>query len=252
MARSAGAPRPTPTSAIATDFRTELLTRLTDPRAVPILMRHAIPVVGVFVFGWSVLETVTALLLDALSTLWMVAGMGAYLAVKDTTKAETTGVRATLRFWTNVVVAFVFIAAILSLFVVVPAFFLLPLVQSAHLDPMAIVTSGWLPRAFAAMLACQLPGLVGRLRDAEAAGIAPEKMGMDKEVGFIAHRTVMLGVLASMLAVFGSYALHALVIVAQVLGAGSEIMRDHYVAHVMGTGRSTPAAQPATRKRRLP
>ncbi len=221
------------------DLRAEFLDRVTDPRAVPILARHAIPAVGVFVFDWSVLETIAVLLLDALSTLWMVAGMGAYLAVRDTTASRKTGFAAAVRFWASVFLTFLVIAGLLSLFVIVPAFFLLPLVQSADLDPMSVVTNGWLPRAFAAMLACQLPGLVGRVRDAEAAGIAPEKMGMDAEVGFIAHRTVMLGALASMLAIFGPYALHALVIVAQVFGAGSEIMRDHYVAHITGKPAAT-------------
>jgi hypothetical protein len=220
-----------------TELRAELLERVTDPRAVPILARHAIPVIGVFVFDWSVLETIAALLLDALSTLWGVAGMGAYLAVKDTTKAPVTGVKGHLRFWASVVLTFVFVGGILSLFVMVPAAFLLPLVEGAHLDPMTLVTSGWLAAAFAAMLVCQLPRIAGRIRDAEAAGIAPEKMGMDTEVGFIAHRTVLLGAVASMLAIFGPYALHVLVIVAQVLGAGTEIMRDHYVAHILGPGR---------------
>jgi hypothetical protein len=195
-------------------------------------------VIGVFVLGWSVLETVAALLLDALSTLWAVAGMGAYLGVRDTTHARETGVSAALRFWASVVLTWAFVGGILSLFVLVPGFFLVPLVQSARLDPMSLVTSGWLPRAFAAMLACQLPGVVGRVRAAEAAGIAPEKMGMDKEVGFIAHRTVLLGVLASMLAIFGPYALHVLVLVAQAFGAGAEIMRDRYVTYVMGMRRA--------------
>jgi hypothetical protein len=103
---------------------------------------------------------------------------------------------------------------------------------------MSVVANGWLLRAFAAMLVCQLPGLVGRVRDAEAAGIAPEKMGMDKDVGFIAHRTVLLGATSSMLAIFGPYALHVLVIVAQALGAGSEIMRDRYLSLVMGPDRA--------------
>ncbi len=39
-------------------LRAELFDRLRDPRAVPILMRNAIPVIGVFVFGWSALEAV--------------------------------------------------------------------------------------------------------------------------------------------------------------------------------------------------
>jgi hypothetical protein len=223
---------PIPTTA---ELRAEFRERVTDPRAVPILARHAIPVIGVFVFHWSVLETIAALLLDALSTLWTVAGMGSYLAVRDTTKSPKPGLRGVLRFWASVVLTSVFVGGLLSLFVIVPGFFLLPLVQSAHLDPMSLVTSGWLPRAFAAMLACQLPAVVGRVRSADAAGIAPEKMGMDKEVGFIAHRTVLLGMLASMLAIFGPYALHVVVLVAQVLGVSSEIMRDRYMTIVMGT-----------------
>ena len=214
-------------------MRAELLDRVTDPRAVPILMRHAIPVIGVFVFGWSVLETIAALLMDALSMLWMVAGMGAYLAVRDTTKSQP-GIVGVVDFWVKVFMTFLLVGGLLSLFVIVPAMFLMPLVQSARLDPMEIVTSGWLPRAFAAMLVCQLPGLVARVRDAEAAGLAPEKMGMDKEVGFVAHRTVLLGAFSSMLAIFGPYALHLLVIVAQIFGAASEIMRDRYLDFVTG------------------
>ena len=217
------------------ELRAELLERVRDPRAVPILARHAIPVVGVFVFHWSVLETIAALFMDALSTLWMVAGMGSYLAVRDTTKSRQTGVTAALGFWGRVLLTFVFVGGLLSLFVVVPAFFLQPLIASAHVDATSLVTSGWLPRVFAGMLACQVPGLVGRVRTADAAGIAPEKMGMDAEVGLIAHRTVMLGVLSSMLAILGPYALYALVVVAQVFGAGAEIMQDRYVAYVTGT-----------------
>jgi hypothetical protein len=231
---ASGAPAHTPRRLSTEELRAEFFARVRDPRAVPILARHAIPVIGVFVFHWSVLETIAALLMDALSTLWSVAGMGAYLAVRDTTKSPKTGVTAALRFWASVVLTFVFVGGILSLFVVVPAMFLLPLVQSAHLDPTSLVTSGWLQCAFAAMLVCQLPGVVKRVRDAEAAGIAPEKMGMDKDVGFIAHRTVLLGVWSSMLAIFGPYALHVLVIVAQAFGAGSEIMRDRYETYVMG------------------
>jgi len=213
-------------------------------------------VIGVFVLRWSVLETIAAILMDALSTLWSVAGMGAYLAVRDTTKSRQTGVAAVLRFWGSVLLTFAFVAGILSLFVVVPASFLLPLVQSAHLDPWSLVTSGWLQCAFAAMLACQLPGVAQRVRDAEAAGIAPEKMGMDKEIGFIAHRTVLLGVFSSMLAILGPYALHALVIVAQVFGAGSEIMRDRYLAYVMesrgGRRTRTRSIQRQPRNARVP
>lgn len=230
-------------------LRAEFFDRVRDPRAVPILMRNAIPVIGVFVFGWSALEAIAALLLDALSSLWMVAGVGAYFAVRDTTKPARTGTRAALRFWGQVALTFGFMGALLSLFVIVPAFFLLPLAESAEIDPRSIVTSGWLPRAFAAMLACQLPGLVARIRDAEASGLAPEKMGMDREIGFITHRTIMLAFFASMLAIFGRYALHALVLVAQVFGAGAEIMRDRYMEAVGATRPRVSSSSPRSRSR---
>jgi hypothetical protein len=233
----------------AAEFRAVLFSRLADPRAIPILMRHAIPVIGVFVFDWSVLETVAALLLDAVSTLWMVGALGSYLAVKELDHGEP-GLMSTLHFWAGVLGTFLVIAGLLTFMVAVPAAFFLPLVQSAGADPMTLVTSGWLPRAFAAMLAFQLPGLAGRIRAAQASGVAPEKMGMDTEVGFVVHRTALLSGMSSMLALFGPYALHVLVIAAQVLGAVSEIMRDHYVGMLMGGSRPSQSASTMAPRRR--
>jgi len=235
---------------IVTDLRATFLERVADPRAIPILLRHAIPVIGVFVFHWSTLETIAALFLDALSTLWLVGAMGAYFAAKELDQGHP-GLYGILQFWAGMFGAFLVIAAILSIAVVVPAMFVLPLVQRAEVDPMTLLTSGWLPRAFGLMVACQIPGLVQRVRALEAAGTAPEKMGMDTETSFVMHRTVMLAIMASMLAIFGRYALHVLVIVAQVFGATTEIMRPEYLRYVMASPR--PAARgltPKERKRR--
>jgi hypothetical protein len=215
-----------------TDLRATLLERLADPRSVPILMRHAIPVIGVFLFDWSVLETIAALFLDALSTLWLLGAMGAYFAAKDFDYG-IPGIGAALQFWAGVAGAWLVIAGILTFAIAVPAMFLLPLVDAADVDPMTLFTSGWLPRAFALMVACQIPGFVQRIREFQAAGTPPEKMGMDAETGFILHRAVMLAAMASMLAAFGRYALPILVILAQALGAVSEIMRDRLVGYLM-------------------
>ena len=233
------------------DLRAEFLDRLTDPRAVPILARHAIPVIGVFVFDWSVLEVLAALLLDAVSTLWMVGAVGSYFAVKQFHHDTEDPLRNALHFWAGVIGTFLVVAGLLSLFVVVPASFLLPLAQGADLDPMELVTSGWLLRAFGLMLACQLPGLVQRVRSLQASGVDPEKMGMDAEVGFVVHRVIVLAMLSSFLAVFGPYALHVLVIVAQAFGAATEIMRDRYVAHLLaGSKPSRPLARVESAARR--
>ena len=186
-----------------THLQEELLTRLRDPRAIPILARHAIPVVGVFVLGWSVLETVAALFLDALSTLWLVGAAGSYFAARQLDYGET-GVVATLQFWAGVLGTFVVVAGVLTFAVAVPAFFLLPLVQSAHVDPWTLVTSGWLPRAFGGMVLCQIPGVVTRVRAATASQVAPENMGMDAEVGFVLHRIVMVASFTWLFMVFGA------------------------------------------------
>jgi hypothetical protein len=236
-----------------TDFRTELATRLRDPRAIPILARHAIPIVGVFVLGWSVLETVASLFLDALSTLWLVGATGCWFAAKQYDYGET-GIIATLQFWAGVLGSFVVVAGLLTFAVAVPTMFLLPLVQNADVDPWTLLTTGWLPRAFGGMVLCQVPSFVARIRAAEAEKIAPEKMGMDAEVGFVLHRIVVIASFTWLLTIFGSYALYVLVLGAQAFGAVTEIMRDRYVASLMlraSSSRADPAgSRPRKRRRR--
>lgn len=235
------------------NVRAEFFDRLTDPRAVPILMRHAIPVLGVFVFDWSVLEVVAALLLDAVSTLWVLGAVGAYFAAKEVAPSNDTSVLAYLEFWAAVFGMFLVLAGLLTFMVGVPASFLLPVVLRADLDPMTLVTSGWLPRAFGAMLACQLPGFAQRVRAAQAAGPGEARRTIQGEVGFVVHRVMMLASLSSLLYLFGRYGLHLLVIVAQVLGAGTELMRDHYIGHLMARerpGGASPAAATQRYRRR--
>jgi hypothetical protein len=233
-----------------------LLARLRDPRAIPILLRHAIPVIGVFVLGWSVLETLGALFLDALSTLWLIAAMASYFAAKQFDYGET-GVTHAFEFWAGVFGIFLFGAGLMTFTIGVLAFMLLPLVQLADVDPQTLLTSGWLPRAFGMMVVCQIPSFVQRVRWLEAQEIPPEKMGMDAETGFALHRTAVLAAIGSMLAIFGPYALHALVLAGQALGAGSEIMRDKYVGYLMASrapagpsSHSEPTSAGAKRRRR--
>lgn len=228
------------------DDRATFFDRLRDPRAIPILARHTIPVIGVFVFEWSVLETVASLFLDALSTLWLVAAMASYFAAKQFEYGET-GLMDALHFWAGVFGIFVFGAGVLTFAVGIPVFMLLPLVESAHVDPRTLLTTGWLPRAFGFMVLCQIPSFVQRVRTLEATALAPEKMGMDAETGFVLHRTVMLAAMGSMLAILGPYALPVLVILAQAVGAGSEIMRDRYIGYLMAARAPAPIGSPGAR-----
>lgn len=234
------------------DFRATLLERLRDPRAIPILARHSIPVAGVFVFGWSALETIAALVLDALSTLWLVGAVGSYFAARELDTGEG-GLLNALHFWAAVLGVFLVIAAILTFAAAIPAAFFLPLAEGAEIDPWTLLSSGWLARAFALMVACQIPTFVQRVRSLAASGLAPEKMGMDAEVGFVLHRIAVLAGISGALAIFGRYALHLLVLVAQVFGAVSEIMRDRYIASLMPTPkamRSTITTKRRRKKRR--
>lgn len=228
---------------LPTSDRDLFFARLKDPRAVPILARNAIPVIGVFVFGWSVMETLAALFLDALSTLWVVGAVASYFGAKQFDYGET-GVLDALHFWAGVLGIFLFAAAILTFALAVPMAMLLPLAMRADVDPWTLVASGWLPRAFGLMVACQIPSFAQRIRAAQASGLPPEKLGLEGEIGFLLHRSVILTAIGSSLAVFGAYALHLLVIVAQAVSAVSEIMRDRYVGYLM-TSLHAPAA-PAT------
>lgn len=79
-----------------------------------------------------------------------------------------------------------------------------------------------------------------RIRHLEASGVAPEKIGMDAETGFVLHRIVMVTAMGSLLALFGSYALHLTVLLAQALGAVTEIMRDHSVGRLMAHRQPVP------------
>lgn len=235
-----------------TSDRGLFLQRLTDPRAVPILARNAIPVIGVFVFGWSVLEAIAALFLDALSSLWVAGAVASYFAAKQFDYGET-GIMDALHFWAGVLGIFLFMAAILTFALAVPTSMLLPVVLGADVDPWTLVTSGWLPRAFGLMVACQIPGFAQRVRAAQASGLPPEKLGLDGEVGFLLHRSVVLTAVGSSFAVFGAYGLHLLVIVAQTLSAVSEIMRDRYIGYLTAA-RHAPAESgtaPATETARL-
>lgn len=213
--------------------------RLTDPRAVPILARNAIPVIGVFVFGWSVLETLAALFLDALSTLWVVGAVAAYFGAKQFDYGER-GVLDQLHFWAGVLGIFLVAAAVLTFALAIPVLMLLPLGFHTDVDPWTLVASGWLPRAFGLMVACQIPSFAERIRVAQASGLPPAKLGLEGEIGFLLHRTVVLTTIGSVLVVFGAYALHLLVILAQTIGAVSEIMRDRYVGYLM-TSLHSPA-----------
>ena len=215
----------------ATIDRDLFLRRLTDPRAVPILARHAIPVIGVLVFDWSVLEALAALFLDALSTLWGMGAVAAYFGAKQLDYGET-GLLDQLHFWAGVIGIFFVAAAILTFAMAVPVGMLLPLGLHADVDLRELVASGWLLRAFGLMVACQLPRVAARVRSAQASGLTPERLGLDGEIGFLLHRTVVLTALGGMLVVFGPYALHLLVVVAQGLGAVTEIMRDKYVSAI--------------------
>lgn len=236
------------------DLGAELRSRLADPRALPILLRHAIPVIGVLVFDWSPLEVVAVLVLDAVSTLWLVGATASYVAAK-TLDTDQPGLLGRLHFWGGVLGLFLVVAALLTFMVAVPAAFLLPLAGMADLDPWALVADGWAPRVFAAMVVFQLPSFARRVHALAASGVQPEKMGLDAEVGFVVHRIVILAAISTTLLLFGPYALHVLVIVAQAFGAVTEIMRDRYVGMLMrsharsGTGGVRSRGQRKRRRR---
>ncbi|MEO6027105.1 MAG: hypothetical protein ABIR79_09600 [Candidatus Binatia bacterium] len=73
---------------------------------------------------------------------------------------------------------------------------------------------------------------------------------MDAETGFVLHQIVMLIAMRSMLALFGRYAWHLTVLLAQALEAGTEIMRDHYAGMLMANRQPAPIPSRSTPKLR--
>jgi hypothetical protein len=223
-----------------------------DPVAWATVVRHLVPIAGVLFAGWSALEALAALFLDALSVLMCLAAVASTFAVGVFTHDDQDLVDR-LNVLAGGVVIFLVVSGLLAFALAVPGFMLWSSALRASGDELWEMARGAsLQATFASMLAFQVPrywSLVTRF-DAESA-----RRIVEPEVGFVLLRMVLVGgagVLVGALPAEASV-LGALV-AAQAVLAVTEILSDRYLAALARDGerprRAGAARRPRARRRR--
>jgi hypothetical protein len=215
-------------------MRDVLLERVTgDPTAWATILRHLVPIVGVVLFGWSALESLVALFLDAWSVLLCLAAVAATWTMRNFVHDDMD-----LADWANLLTGgaclFAVIGGLLGFAVAVPASMLLVAVARDEARSLwEMLRSPSLLSSFATMLAFQVPrwwSVATRFGEARARRV------VELEVGFVLVRTVWIGMAGIAFAVLpgGAAALGALV-AAQTVLAVTEILSDR-VLHGLAAG----------------
>jgi hypothetical protein len=216
-----------------------------DPTAWATLLRHAVPVVFVFVAGWSALETLVSLLLDAASVLLCLAAVASTIAVRSLAHDEQD-LRDRLDLVAGGVVVFAVIAFLLLFALAVPAAAVwVAALRGNEPDLLRIARDPSLHASFAGMLAFQVPRYLELVRTLDAGSarrvVAPE-------VGFVLARFVLVGGAAGLLALLpAGAALVGTLIVVQGVLAATEILADEHLAWL---SRDEPGQRPAPERRR--
>lgn len=227
-------------------MRDGVLERLTgDPTAWATIVRHLVPIAGVLLAGWSALETLVALFLDAWSVLLGLAGVAAAATMRGFVH-ERMDVLDRVNVVAGAACLFVVLGALLGFAVLVPATMLLGVVaRDGAADLWTLARTPGLYASFASMLACQVPRawtLVSELDDAEARRI------VEPQVGFVLVRVILVGAAGLVLGVLPSGAsLVAGLIVAQIVLATTEIWSDR-LRHALAA-RASARSQSRTRAR---
>lgn len=222
-----------------------LLERLTgDPTAGATILRHLVPIVAVVLFGWSALESLVALFLDAWSVLLCLSAVAATWMMRNFVHEDVD-----IADWANLVTGgvclFAVVGALLGFAIAVPASMLLATVagdEAASLREM--LRSRSLLSSFATMLAFQVPrwwALSVHAAERDARRV------VELEVGFVLVRTVWIGMAGVAFAILpaGASVLGAL-IAAQTVLALTEIFSDRILLGLAASDRAgDTAADPA-------
>jgi len=232
-----------------------LLERVTgDPTAWATILRHLVPIVGVLLFGWSALQSLVALFLDAWSVLLCLAAVAATWSMRGFVHDDMD-----LADWANLLTGgaalFAVIGGLLGFAIAVPATMLLGAVAHDETETLwQMLRSPSLLSSLATMLAFQVPrwwALSTRADEAHARRV------VELEVGFVLVRTVWIGMAGLAFAVLpaGAAVLGALV-AAQTVLAVTEILSDRMLlglaagTRTLDTASGSAGAARSARKRR--
>ena len=192
-------------------------------RAVPVAvaLRHGIPLVGVFAYGWSQVDLVLALLLDGLSTMLCPAAAAAWYTAGSLGHDREDWLDVANRVVGGFAL-FAFVAAVLAFAIGALALPIwLALLRDLPLDPAALLERTGLWSSFGAMLAAQTFRFVQIVREHEA---ATAREVVERDIGFVVARLGLVASAGTVLAVLpSSWALGAGVVVIQLVLAVTEI-----------------------------
>ncbi|MEW6270404.1 MAG: hypothetical protein AB1689_14030 [Thermodesulfobacteriota bacterium] len=219
-----------------------------DPSAWATIVRHLVPIAGVLFAGWSALEALAALFLDALSVLLCIAAVASTFVVTGLAHDEQD-LLDRLDLLAGGVVIFLIVGGLLAFAIAVPGFLLWgSALRGGSGELWQLARGPSLQATFASMLACQVPRywtLVTRF-DAQSA-----RRIVEPEVGFVLLRMILVGGAGILIGALPERAsLLGALVAAQAVLASTEIMSDRVVAALGGPGDRAPRPGEPSRPRR--
>jgi hypothetical protein len=199
---------------------------------VGIVLRYALPVLGVLLLGWSALETLAALFLNSLSTLLVCAAVGTYFVTGELAH-DDMDVLDRVNLVVGGVCIFVLVAGLLAFALAVPsAFVWVHVFESGGVRPAELLQHPALLRAFALMLAFQVPHFL-RLIGTDSASARRVVM---PEVGFVLLQVIGIAMVSGVVALLpGRVILVTVLILAQGVLAWTELDRDRHLKALLAT-----------------
>jgi hypothetical protein len=218
-----------------------------DPTAWATVLRHALPVVFVLLAGWSALEVLVSLVLDAASVLACASAVASTLAVRSFAHDEQDWIDR-LNVVAGGVVLFAVVTALLLFAIGVPAAMVwLAALRGNEADLARLARDPWLQASFAGMLACQVPRWLSAVRTLDDASA---RRALAPEVGFVLLRFVLIGGAAAVLGLLpaGAALVGTLVVVQGVL-AVTEVFADEHLAWLSREDEPLPRRRRARARR---
>jgi len=216
-----------------------------DPTAWATVARHALPVAMVVGAGWSALETLVAMLLDATSVLACAAAVASTVTTRSFAH-RGQGPLDRLSLVAGGAVIFAIVTALLLFAAAVPmAGVWLAALRGRESALVALVDDPWLQASFAGMLAAQVPRYAFLVRTPD---VQSARRVVEAEVGFVLLRLVLIGGAAGLLGLLpAGWALLATLVLVQTVLAATEILADGQLAGLLAA--RAPGDRQARRSR---
>jgi hypothetical protein len=201
-----------------------------------VVVRNAVPVVGILFFGWNAFNVLALYLLDTLMTIAAIcAGVARSFAA-----ADATGIAGRVKMESGLVAAGIFIAAIMGIPLGVPLIFMTN-------GDTAMMRTTFTDRGFyigAAVQAAMVLWMYLGIRRAMATGATPASLGLKRRFALVFLRwiVVLIVVYFGIGQLFGHYAPFMFVLVYVAASIVEEIAPDRFLRAMPGGEIATDSA----------